>query len=81
MKIHINYFIIDYCSKDDKYRLEYNNIYYKSCPNGTCKSQTNVFLCEFNYGQFDNECHRICDISDLFNCFIFNWNNQNYPYI
>ena len=38
---------IDNCANDEQYNLEYNNICYDECPNGTFKS--NDYLCEKYY--------------------------------
>jgi len=37
---------IDDCSKHDIYKFEYDNICYKSCPNGTHNSSINEYICE-----------------------------------
>ena len=37
---------IDFCYNDDIYKFEYNNICYKSCPNGTHNSSYNDYICE-----------------------------------
>ena len=37
---------IDDCSKDNKYKFEYKNECYESCPNGTNISKDNKYLCE-----------------------------------
>ena len=37
---------IDFCYNDDIYKFEYNNLCYKSCPNGTHNSSYNDYICE-----------------------------------
>ena len=37
---------IDFCSNDNIYRFEYNNLCYESCPSGTHNSSEKEFLCE-----------------------------------
>ena len=37
---------IEFCSNDNIYRFEYNNLCYKSCPSGTHNSSEKEFLCE-----------------------------------
>ena len=39
---------IDYCSNDETYKYEYNNVCYMVCPDGTTNSLTNEYLCKNN---------------------------------
>ena len=48
---------IDECHNDDTYKIEYNNICYKTCPNGTHNSSNNNFTCE----EEEKELQLICD--------------------
>ena len=48
---------IDECHNDDTYKIEYNNICYKICPNGTHNSSNNNFTCE----EEGKELELICD--------------------
>ena len=49
---------IDECHNDDTYKIEYNNICYKTCPNGTHNSSNNNFTCE---EEGKEELELICD--------------------
>ena len=67
------YQCIEYCTKDDKYKFEYNHNCYESCPIGTHLGEDNNFLCQdnlncnqsyFNYAQ--TEC--ISSVPDGYYC-------------
>ena len=73
---------IDSCSNDNEYKLEYNNICYKNCPDGTSVSGTGNF-CEkdeiiinsdtYNeknclyINKMNNQCLEECNSVDFFN--------------
>ena len=74
---------IEDCTKDDIYKIEFNNTCYKSCPKGTKISSNNNNLCKIEcpedkpYENENNECVQECNADNFFigNCQINN-NNQ-----
>ena len=57
---------IDECHNDDAYKIKYNNICYKACPNGTHNSSNNNYTCEEEENEelicekYYNYNHTIC---------------------
>ena len=84
MKINKDKKCIVDCVNDDIYRYEYNNICYKTCPNGTYSSLFNNYICieecpyDLPYLKDNNECVKNCNASELFNnkCRLINVNIQ-----
>ena len=77
---------IDECYKDEIYRYEYNNLCYKECPLETVSSSSDIYLCEIDKIECneeypfilveDNSCTDYCICEDFFNdiCTISNHN-------
>jgi surface protein len=61
--IREDYKCIEYCNNDTKYKYEYNNICYETCPNGTHISSINEYLCEDDIENNQNKIES--DISDI----------------
>ena len=58
------------CINDEVYKLEYKNMCYKSCPNGTHNSTNNNFICEediINDIIENNICNNSCDAINFLN--------------
>ena len=73
---------IDNCKNDDKYKYEFRNICYESCPKEiSSSSKGNPYICELNCTEespYENikaqQCINKCDYNDMFN----NKCKQNY---
>ena len=60
---------VEYCFKTEKFKYEYENKCYPSCPEGTTSIYNNNFLCEmFNdikYKQFLNNTNNFAQVTDI----------------